>query len=136
MRWKNIAVICALFVSCFCFSHCYANSTEPIEPLKNQQTITVSMDKLLTLQSLISRQESRINQLSIILNKQESTLNKQCKEINLLKQSLQNSEQIISEQNASLTKLSEEHRKEQRKIKAQRLIWQVVVGVIVLQSLK
>ena len=81
----------------------------------------VPMPKLLELQSLISRQ---------------STLNKQYREINLLKQSLQNSEQIISEQNASLTKLSEEHRKEQRKIKTQRLIWQIVAGIVVLQSLK
>ena len=136
IKCEKLAIICALFVSYFSFSPCYANSTEPIELPKNQQVVMVPLPKLLELQSLISRQEPKINQLSAILSEQESTLNKQCKEINLLKQSLQNSEQIISEQNASLTKLSEEHRKEQRKIKTQRLIWQIVAGIVVLQSLK
>ena len=136
IKCEKFYVICALLVSCFCLSPCYANPTELIEQPKNQQVIMVPLPKLLELQSLISRQEPKINQLSVILSEQESTLNKQYKEINLLKQSLQNSEQIINEQNASLTKLSEKHRKEQRKIKNQRLIWQIVAGVVVLQLLK
>ena len=96
----------------------------------------VPLPKLLELQSLISRQESKINQLSAILSEQESILNKQYKEINLLKQSLQKSELIINEQNKSLTRLSEERKKENKKLKTQRLIWQIVAGVVILQSLK
>ena len=136
IKCEKLAIICALFASCFSFSPCYANPTKPIEQPKNQQVVMVPLPKLLELQSLISRQEPKINQLSAILSEQESILNKQYKEINLLKQSLQSSEQIINEQNTSLTKLSEEHRKEQRKIKTQRLIWQIVAGIVVLQSLK
>ena len=136
IKCEKLAIICALFVSCFSFSPCYANSTEPIELPKNQQVVMVPLPKLIELQSLISKQGPRINQLSAILSEQESTLNKQYKEINLLKQSLQSSEQIINEQNASLTKLSEERKKENRKLKTQRLIWQIVAGVVILQSLK
>lgn len=136
IKCEKLSIICALLVSCFSLSLCYANPTTAVETAQNQEMILVSRSKLIALRSLISRQEPRINQLSAILSEQESTLNKQYKEINLLKQSLQSSEQIIAEQNASLTKLSEERKKENRKLKTQRLIWQVVAGVIILQSLK
>ena len=136
IKCEKLSIICALLVSCFCLSPCYANSTELTEQPKNQQVVMVPLPKLLELQSLISRQEPKINQLSAILSEQESVLNKQYKEINLLKQSLQSSEQIINEQNKSLTRLSEKRKKENRKLKTQRLIWQIVAGVVILQSLK
>ena len=136
MRWKNIAVICALLVSCFSLSPCYANSTELTEQPKNQQVVMVPLPKLLELQSLISRQEPKINQLSKRFSEQKNELTMLRQELTTAKQSLQSSEQIINEQNTSLTKLSEERKKENRKLKTQRLIWQVVAGVVILQSLK
>ena len=125
-----------LFVSFFSFSPCYGQITEPTETPKTQQTITVPLSKLIELQNLISRQEPKINQFSKLLSEQKCELTMLKWELTIAKQSLQNSEQIINEQNKSLMKLSEERKKENRKLKTQRLIWQVVAGVVLLQSLK
>lgn len=100
--------------------------------------MSVPRSKLLELQSLISRQEQRLNQLQELLSGQSSGLSQQQQQISQLRQelttaksSLSKSDQIIDEQNASLTSLSEELKQEQRRtrrIERQRLLWQAVAG--------
>lgn len=112
-----------------------------------QQEIMVSvpLSKLTELQSLISRQEQRLNRLQELLGGQSSTLTEQSSSISQLRQELQTaksslskSDQIIYEQNKSLTSLSEELKQEQRRtrcIERQRLLWQAVAGGAVVYAL-
>lgn len=100
--------------------------------------MSVPLSKLTELQSLISRQEQRLNQLQELLSGQSSTLSGQQNSISQLRQelataksSLANSKLIIDEQNSSLMSLSESIKQERRRtqrIKRQRLLWQVVAG--------
>ena len=130
-------LISAMLVFWACFSTCYAQGPE------QPKTVVVSMEKLIMLRDLLNKQEPRINQLNILLNRQKEEFNKQSSQMKLLKQDLTNvqksltkSEMIIQAQNKSLMELSETHKAEQRKIKTQRLIWQIVAGVVILQLLK
>ena len=113
-----------------------------------QQEIMVSvpLNRLTELQSLISRQEQRLKQLQELLGGQSGTLTEQSSSISQLRQelataksSLATSKQIIDEQNASLTSLSESIKQEQRRtehIKRQRLLWQIAAGSVVVVLVK
>jgi septal ring factor EnvC (AmiA/AmiB activator) len=100
--------------------------------------VSVPLSRLTELQSLINRQEQRLNQLQELLSGQSSGLSQQQQQISQLRQelttaksSLTSSYKIIDEQNASLMSLSEELRQEQRRtrrIERQRLLWQAVAG--------
>lgn len=99
--------------------------------------VSVPLSKLTELQSLISRQELRLNQLQELLSGQSNGLSQQQQisqlrqELTTAKSSLTSSDKIIDEQNASLMSLSEELRQEQRRtqrIERQRLLWQAVAG--------
>ena len=100
--------------------------------------VSVPLSRLTELQSLINRQEQRLNQLQELLSGQSSGLSQQQQQISQLRQelttaksSLTSSDKIIDEQNASLMSLSEELRQEQRRtrrIERQRLLWQAVAG--------
>ena len=100
--------------------------------------VSVPLSRLTELQSLINRQEQRLNRLQELLGGQSNTLTEQQNSINLLRQelataksSLASSGKIIDEQNKSLTSLSEELKQEQRRtrrIERQRLLWQAVAG--------
>lgn len=100
--------------------------------------VSVPLSKLTELQSLISRQELRLNQLQELLSGQSNGLSQQQQQISQLRQelttaksSLTSSDKIIDEQNASLMSLSEELRQEQRRtqrIERHRLLWQAVAG--------
>ena len=103
---------------------------------RQEVMVSVPLSKLTELQSLISRQELRLNQLQELLSGQSNGLSQQQQQISQLRQelttaknSLTSSDQIINEQNKSLTSLSEELKQEQhrtRRIERQRLLWQVV----------
>ncbi|WP_303712931.1 hypothetical protein [Phascolarctobacterium succinatutens] len=103
---------------------------------RQEVMVSVPLSKLTELQSLISRQELRLNQLQELLSGQSNGLSQQQQQISQLRQELQtakssltSSEQIINEQNKSLMSLSEELKQEQhrtRRIERQRLLWQVV----------
>jgi septal ring factor EnvC (AmiA/AmiB activator) len=105
---------------------------------------SVPLSKLTELQSLISRQELRLNQLQELLSGQSNGLSQQSSSISQLKQelataksSLTSSDQIINEQNASLMSLSATLKQEQlraQKIKRQRLLWQIVAGSVVVYA--
>ncbi len=100
--------------------------------------MSVPLSRLTELQSLINRQELRLNQLQKLLSGQSSGLSQQSSSISQLRQelataksSLETSKQIIDEQNSSLMSLSEELKQEQRRtrrIERQRLLWQAVAG--------
>ena len=100
--------------------------------------MSVPLSRLTELQSLINRQEQRLNQLQELLGGQSSTLTEQSSSISQLRQELQTaksslskSDKIIDEQNASLMSLSATLKQEQcktRRIERQRLLWQVVAG--------
>lgn len=146
MRWKNIAVICALFVSCFSLSPCYANTTTAVETAQKQEMILVSRSKLIALRSLLIEQGRKIDQLSIMLTMPKEELKKQEQLIKELKLSLENaqnslnqSELIIAEQNSSLMTLSQELKKEKavkKRIERQRILWQVIAGGIIICTIK
>lgn len=103
---------------------------------RQEVMVSVPLSRLTELQSLINRQEQRLNRLQELLGGQSSTLTEQSSSISQLRQelmtaksSLSKSEQIISEQNKSLTSLSESIKQDKRRmqrIKRQRLLWQVV----------
>lgn len=107
--------------------------------------VSVPLSKLTELQSLINRQEQRLNQLQELLGGQSSTLTEQSSSLSQLRQELQNakssltsSDKIIDEQNASLMSLSEELKQEQRRtrrIERQRLLWQAVAGGAVVYAI-
>lgn len=100
--------------------------------------VSVPLSRLTELQSLINKQEQRLEQLETLLEGQSSTLSGQQSSISQLRQelataksSLANSKLIIDEQNSSLMSLSESIKQERRRtqrIKRQRLLWQVVAG--------
>lgn len=100
--------------------------------------VSVPLSRLTELQSLINRQEQRLNQLQELLGGQRSTLTEQSSSISQLRQELQtaknsltSSNQIINEQNKSLMSLSEELKQERRRtrrIERQRILWQAVAG--------
>ncbi len=100
--------------------------------------MSVPRSKLLELQSLINRQEQRLNQLQELLSGQSNGLSQQQQQISQLRQELQtaksslaSSGKIIDEQNKSLMSLSAELKQEQRRtrrIERQRLLWQIVAG--------
>ena len=84
--------------------------------------VSVPLSRLTELQSLINRQEQRLNQLQISQLRQE---------LQTAKNSLTSSNQIINEQNKSLMSLSEELKQERRRtrrIERQRILWQAVAG--------
>lgn len=111
---------------------------------RQEVMVSVPLSKLTELQSLISRQELRLNQLQELLSGQSNGLSQQSSSISQLRQELQNakssltsSDKIIDEQNASLMSLSEELRQEQRRtrrIERQRLLWQAVAGGVVVYA--
>lgn len=146
MRWKNIAVICALLVSCFSYSPCYANTTTAVETAQKQEMILVSRSKLIALRSLLVEQERKIDQLSIMLTMPKEELKKQEQLIKELKSSLESaqnslnqSELIIAEQNSSLMTLSRNLKKEKavkERIERQRILWQVIAGGIIVCTIK
>ena len=100
--------------------------------------VSVPLSRLTELQSLINRQEQRLNQLQELLRGQSSGLSQQQQQISQLRQELQtaknslsSSNQIINEQNKSLMSLSEELKQERRRtrrIERQRILWQAVAG--------
>lgn len=108
---------------------------------RQEVMVSVPLSKLTELQSLINRQEQRLNQLQELLSGQSSGLSQQQQQISQLRQELQtaknsltSSNQIINEQNKSLMSLSEELKQEQRRtrrIERQRLLWQAVAGGVV-----
>ena len=112
---------------------------------QQEAMVSVPLSKLTELQSLINRQEQRLNRLQELLGGQSSTLTEQSSSISQLRQELQTaksslskSDQIIDEQNKSLTSLSEELKQEQRRtrrIERQRLLWQAVAGGAVVYAL-
>lgn len=105
---------------------------------RQEVMVSVPLSRLTELQSLINRQELRLNQLQELLSGQSSGLSQQSSSISQLRQelataksSLETSKQIIDEQNSSLMSLSEELKQEQRRtrrIERQRLLWQAVAG--------
>ena len=107
--------------------------------------VSVPLSRLTELQSLINRQEQRLNRLQELLGGQSSTLTEQSSSISQLRQelmtaksSLSKSEQIISEQNKSLTSLSaglKQQQRRARRIERQRLLWQAVAGGAVVYAL-
>ena len=100
--------------------------------------VSVPLSRLTELQSLINRQEQRLNQLQELLSGQSSGLSQQQQQISQLRQELQtaknsltSSNLIINEQNKSLMSLSEELKQERRRtrrIERQRILWQAVAG--------
>ena len=106
--------------------------------IQQDAMVQVPLSKLKELQSLINKQEPRLEQLQEQLSGQNSMLTEQQASIDRLRQelataksSLSKSDLIISEQNKSLTSLSETLKQEQRRterIKRQRLLWQAVAG--------
>ena len=106
--------------------------------------MSVPLSRLTELQSLINRQEQRLNQLQELLGGQSSTLTEQSSSISQLRQELQTaksslskSDKIIDEQNASLMSLSATLKQEQRRtrrIERQRLLWQAVAGGVVVYA--
>ncbi len=106
--------------------------------------VSVPLSRLTELQSLINRQEQRLNQLQELLGGQSSTLTEQSSSISQLRQELQTaksslskSDKIIDEQNASFMSLSATLKQEQRRtrrIERQRLLWQAVAGGVVVYA--
>lgn len=124
-----------------------ADAATPAQEQTRQEVIVqVPLSKLKELQSITSRQEQRLNQLQELLGGQSNTLTEQQNSINLLRQelataksSLATSKQIIDEQNSSLMSLSESIKQDQRRtrrVKRQRLLWQVVAGGAVVALVK
>ena len=117
---------------------CSTVDAAEVQPPAQEQTVQVPLSKLKELQNLMNSQEQKINLLEQQLNQPMSELQKQQTLISGLrsdlqeaKSSLNKSELIISEQNKSLQSLSQELKENQRRekrIKRQRLLWQVVAG--------
>ena len=123
-----------------------ADAAEIAQPAAQEQTVQVPLSKLKELQSLMNSQEQKINLLETQLNAPTSELQKQEKLISELrsdlkaaKSSLDKSELIISEQNLSLTSLSQTLKQDQcreKRIKRQRLLWQLVAGSMAVALVK
>lgn len=147
-RLLCLAMLC-LLLPCFALlgmCRAEAAATPAQEQTRREVMVQAPLSKLKELQSITSRQEQRLNQLQELLGGQSNTLSEQQNSINLLRQelataksSLETSKQIMSEQNKSLTSLSATLKQEQRRtrrIKRQRLLWQVVAGGAVLAMAK
>ena len=123
--------------------YCSAADADVVAP-RQEIMVRVPLSKLTELQSLINRQEQRLNQLQELLSGQSSGLTEQSSSISQLKQelataksSLTSSDQIINEQNKSLMSLSATLKQEQRRtrrIERQRLLWQAVAGGVVVYA--
>lgn len=132
--------VCALLSAALSCTPASAAEAAP----RQEIMVSVPLSKLTELQSLISRQEQRLNQLQELLSGQSSGLSQQQQQISQLRQelttaknSLTSSNRIIDEQNASLMSLSEELKQEQRRtrrIERQRLLWQAVAGGVVVYA--
>lgn len=116
-----------------------ASAAEAAEAVPQQEImVSVPLSRLTELQSLINRQEQRLNQLQELLSGQSSGLSQQQQQISQLRQelttaksSLTSSDKIIDEQNKSLMSLSVTLKQEQRRtrrVERQRLLWQAVAG--------
>lgn len=126
--------VCALLSAATSCTPASAAETAP----RQEIMVSVPLSRLTELQSVINRQEQRLNQLQELLSGQSSGLSQQQQQISQLRQELQtaknsltSSNQIINEQNKSLMSLSEELKQEQRRtrrIERQRLLWQAVAG--------
>lgn len=133
--------VCALLSAALSCTPASAAEAAP----RQEVMVSVPLSRLTELQSLINRQEQRLNRLQELLGGQSSTLTEQSSSISQLRQELQTaksslskSDQIIDEQNKSLTSLSEELKQEQRRtrrIERQRLLWQAVAGGAVVYAL-
>lgn len=135
--------VCALLSAALSCTPASAGEAAP----RQEIMVSVPLSKLTELQSLISRQEQRLNQLQELLSGQSNGLSQQQQQISQLRQelttaksSLTSSDKIIDEQNASLMSLSATLKQEQRRmrrIERQRLLWQAVAGgVVVYAALK
>ena len=126
--------VCALLSAA---TSCTPASAAEAAP-RQEVMVSVPLSRLTELQSLIDRQELRLNRLQELLSGQSSGLSQQQQQISQLRQELQNakssltsSDKIIDEQNASLMSLSTTLKQEQRRtrrIERQRLLWQAVAG--------
>lgn len=126
--------VCALLSAA---TSCTPASAAEAAP-RQEVMVSVPLSRLTELQSLIDKQEQRLEQLEMLLEGQRSTLSGQQSSISQLRQelataksSLANSKLIIDEQNSSLMSLSESIKRERRRtrrIERQRLLWQVVAG--------
>ena len=115
-----------------------ADAAEMAQPAAQEQTVQVPLSRLKELRTLMDSQNEKINLLERQLAQPTSELKEQEKLISELRanlkvadSSLMKSEQIIKEQNKSLTSLSEKLKQDQRRekrIKRQRLLWQLVAG--------
>lgn len=142
----RIVAICAMFASCFLFSSVCGAATITSEQQKTEKTITVSINKLNTLKSLLDAQEQKINLLEKQFQQPKTELMKQQQSISRLQSSLttaQNSlaksELIIEEQNSSLVKLSEaikQSSSRERRIKLQRTFWELTAGCLTIALIK
>lgn len=137
--------VCALSLLSAALSCTPASAASAAEAAPRQEVmVSVPLSRLTELQSLITRQKRRLNQLQELLRPLSSGLTEQSNSISQLRQELQTaknslskSDQIINEQNASLTSLSEELKQEQRRtrrIERQRLLWQAVAGGVVVYA--
>ena len=132
--------VCALLLAALSCTPASAAEAAP----RQEVMVSVPLSKLTELQSLISRQELRLNQLQELLSGQSSGLSQQQQQISQLRQelttaksSLTSSDQIINEQNKSLMSLSATLKQEQRRtrrIERQRLLWQIVAGSVVIHA--
>lgn len=132
-----IALALCVYVLLSAATSCTPASAAEAAP-RQEIMVSVPLSRLTELQSLINRQEQRLNRLQELLGGQSSTLTEQSSSISQLRQELQtaknsltSSNQIINEQNKSLMSLSEELKQEQRRtrrIERQRLLWQAVAG--------
>lgn len=138
----SVLCVCALLSAA---TSCTPASAAEAAP-RQEVMVSVPLSRLTELQSLISRQEQRLNQLQELLGGQSSTLTEQSSSISQLRQELQTaksslskSDQIIDEQNKSLTSLSATLKQEQRRtrrIERQRLLWQAVAGGAIVALIK
>ena len=112
---------------------------------RQEVMVSVPLSRLTELQSLINRQEQRLNRLQELLGGQSSTLTEQSGSISQLRQELQSannslskSDKIIDEQNASLMSLSATLKQERCRtehVKRRCLLWQAVAGGAVVYAL-
>ena len=139
--------VCALSLLSAALSCTPASAASAAEAAPQQEImVSVPLSRLTELQSLINRQEQRLNRLQELLGGQSSTLTEQSSSISQLRQELQTaksslskSDKIIDEQNASLMSLSATLKQEQRRtrrIERQRLLWQIVAGSAVVVLVK
>lgn len=138
----SVLCVCALLSAA---TSCTPASAAEAAP-RQEVMVSVPLSRLTELQSLIDRQELRLNRLQELLSGQSSGLTEQSSSISQLRQelttaksSLTSSDKIINEQNKSLMSLSAMLKQEQRRtrrIERQRLLWQIVAGSAVVVLVK